>query len=61
VPTKDKNDKQNPYERMMIEEQRTLNAIKRMNKGEKLGPLTSLCPKLLKNGLMQDVESVCNV
>jgi hypothetical protein len=61
VPTKDKNDKQNPYERMMIEEQRNLNTIKKMNKGEKLGHLISLCPKLLKDGLMQDVESVCNV
>jgi hypothetical protein len=30
-----------------------------MNKGEKLGHLTSFCSKLLKNGLMRnDVESV---
>jgi hypothetical protein len=39
---------------MMIEKQRNLNIIKRMNKREKLGHLTSRCTKLLKNGLMQD-------
>ncbi len=36
----------------MIEKQRNLSDIKRMNKGKKLGQLASHCPKLLGDGLM---------
>jgi len=47
---------------MMIEKQRSLNAIKRMNKEKKLGQLASHCPKLLGDGLMWNgVKSVYNV
>jgi hypothetical protein len=47
---------------MMIEEQKNLKTIKRMNQKKKLEQLASLCLKLLENRLMQDgVENVYNI
>jgi hypothetical protein len=49
----------------MIEVQKNLKAIKRMNKGKKLGqlpPPPPSCLKFLKNGFTQNgIESICNV
>ncbi len=57
-----KNDRQSPQGIMIIEEQRNLKTIKKMNKGKKLGQLASCFLKLLEHGLMwYDVESICNV
>jgi hypothetical protein len=47
---------------MMIEEQRNLKAIKKMNKRKKLGQLASHHAIFLKNGLTCDVvENICNI
>jgi hypothetical protein len=47
---------------MMIEKQRNLKTIKKMNKGKNLEQLTSLCLKVLEDKLMRhDVENVYNI
>jgi hypothetical protein len=47
---------------MIIEEQKNLKAIKKMNKEKKLGQLIFCFLKLLENDLMRyGVESICNV
>jgi hypothetical protein len=47
---------------MMIEEQKNLKAIKKINKRKKLTQLVFHHPKFLKNGLTQDgVESIYNI
>jgi hypothetical protein len=51
VPIKEKMIDKTPKGKMMIQEQKNLKAIKRMNKGEKLGQLASCCLKFLKDGL----------
>jgi hypothetical protein len=47
-----KNDRQSLQGIMIIEEQRNLKTIKKMNKGKKLGQLASCFLKLLEHGLM---------
>jgi hypothetical protein len=62
VPTKEKMIDKTPKGKMMTKKQNNLKAIKKMNKGEKLGQLASCYPKLLKDGLTRDgIENTHNV
>jgi len=57
-----KNDKQNPWRRMMIEVQRNMKAIKRTNKRKSCYNWPPCCSKFLEDGLTwNSVESIYNV